>query len=310
MDFGVHLPIADLGQGVATGEELRSYTAAAEALGFVTVAANDHLVWRRPWLDGLTSLASVVGAAGSMAVATTIALPVVRHPVVLAKSLASLAMLATGPVIVGLGPGSSAADYRAVGLPFAQRWARFDEALRLVRALLRGEAVPAGVFYEVDELRLDPLPARPPQVWFGSWGSDTRLRRMADVADGWLASAYNTTPAGFADARTRLHGHLQDAGRDAAAFPHIIATAWLFITDDRAEAQALLHDVVAPLLDRDPDELAARLPIGTPEQCVELLDAYTAAGAQQLLLWPLRDAIRQLELFADQVRPHLARPST
>ncbi len=56
-------------------------------------------------------------------------------------------------------------------LPTTILWARFDEALRVVRALLRGEPVPAGKFYDHDELRLDPLPPVPPQVWFGSWGS-------------------------------------------------------------------------------------------------------------------------------------------
>jgi hypothetical protein len=54
--------------------------------GFDIVSADDHLVWRRPWLDGLTTLASVAGSAGGMKLATSVALPAVRHPVVLAKS--------------------------------------------------------------------------------------------------------------------------------------------------------------------------------------------------------------------------------
>ena len=214
MDFGVHLPLADLGQGLLGGRDLRLYTATAAELGFDMVSANDHLVWRRPWLDGLTSLASVVGSAGGMTLATSVALPAVRHPVVLAKAIASLGVLSEGPVIAGLGPGSSAADYEAVGLPFTQRWARFDEALRVVRALVRGEAPYDGQYYRVGELRLDPLPSTPPQVWFGSWGSDLRLRRMAGAADGWLASAYNTTPEHFADARSRLDEQLLAEGRD------------------------------------------------------------------------------------------------
>lgn len=304
MDYGVHLPLADLGEGIPTGEELRAYTVSAAALGFRTVSANDHLVWRRAWLDGPTALASVLGSAGGMTLATSIALPGVRHPVVLAKALASMAVLAGRPVIVGLGPGSSAADYQAVGVPFEQRWARFDEALRLVRALLRGEAAPAGVFYKTDGLRLDPIPPEPPQVWFGSWGSDTRLRSMAAAADGWLASAYNTTPERFADARARLDGHLVAAGRDPAGFPNIVATAWMYVTHDRDDARHVLEDLLAPLLNRDPGELQEQLPVGTPEHCIGLLDAYAAAGARQILLWPVRDPIRQLEVFAEQVRPH------
>ena len=119
MDFGVHLPLADLGQGLLGGGDLRVYTATAAGLGFEMVSANDHLVWRRPWLDGLMSLASVAGSAGDMTLATSVALPAVRHPVVLAKAITSLAVLSESTVVAGLGPGSSAADYEAVGLPFA-----------------------------------------------------------------------------------------------------------------------------------------------------------------------------------------------
>ena len=303
MRFGVHLPLADLGSGIPTGRELRGYVAEAAGLGFDTVAANDHLLWRRPWLDGLTALASVAGSAGGMTLATSIALPVVRHPVVLAKALASLTVLADGPVVAGLGPGSSADDYRAVGVPFEQRWGRFDEALRLVRALVRGEEGVDGEYFGGDGLRFAPLPAPPPEVWFGSWGSDTRLRRMAGSADGWLASAYNTDPAGFAEARARLDGHLTEAGRDPATFPDAVATTWLYVTEDAAEARRVLVEVLAPLLGRDPDVLAARLPIGGRERCITLLDAYARAGARQVLLWPVRDPVRQVQVFAEEVRP-------
>jgi alkanesulfonate monooxygenase SsuD/methylene tetrahydromethanopterin reductase-like flavin-dependent oxidoreductase (luciferase family) len=305
VDFGVHLPLADLGHGLPGGAELRAYAAEAADLGFAMLAANDHLVWRRPWLDGLTALASVAGNAGGLALATSIALPVVRHPVVLAKAIASLAQLSDGPVVAGLGPGSSAGDYRAVGIPFEERWARFDEGLRLVRALLRGEPTSGGPYYRADGLVLDPLPPEPPQVWFGSWGSDVRLRRMAAAADGWLASAYNTTPEGFAEARARLDGHLLAAGKDPAQFPDGVATTWLYVTHDAREAAHVLEVVLGPLLGRDPGGLATQLPVGTPEHCVELLTAYSAAGARRILLWPVRDPIPQLELFAEEVRPHV-----
>ncbi len=305
MDFGVHLPLADLGEGLLGGGDLRAYTAAAAELDFAMVSANDHLVWKRPWLDGLTTLASVVGSAGDMALATSVALPAVRHPVVLAKAIASLAVLSEGAVVAGLGPGSSAADYEVVGMPFTERWSRFDECLRLVRALVRGEAPEDGQFYQVGGLRLDPLPSTPPQVWFGSWGSDLRLRRMAGVADGWLASAYNTTPAHFAQARSRLDAHLLAEGRDPSTCPDAIATTWMFVTHEHAQAVRLVTETLAPLLGRAPDELLAQLPIGTPEHCVELLDAYAAAGAHRILLWPVQDPIHQLEVFSEEVRPHL-----
>jgi alkanesulfonate monooxygenase SsuD/methylene tetrahydromethanopterin reductase-like flavin-dependent oxidoreductase (luciferase family) len=292
MKIGAHLPLADLDDGTPTGEDLRAYARSARDLGYATLSANDHLLWGKPWLDGPTSLASVVSAAGDLTLATSITLPVVRHPVVVAKMLTTLAGLATGRVVGGLGPGSSRADYDAVGVPFEERWARFDEALPTVRALVRGEPTIQGTYYGA-EARLAPIPDRPPQVWFGSWGSDPRLAAMAAAADGWFASAYNATPLQFGEARARLDGHLRSAGREPDDFPDSIATVWLFVTDSRPEAEHVLHDVLAPTLHRDPEKLG-HLPIGSAQHCSEALAAYAEAGAREVLLWPIKDSLRQL----------------
>ena len=216
-----------------------------------------------------------------------------------AKTLTTLAALAQGPVVGGLGPGSSRVDYDAVGVAFEERWARFDEAMRCVAALVRGEPTEAGRFY-AEVPRLAPLPARRPQIWFGAWGSDRRIAATTPIADGWMASAYNATPDQYAEARSRLDGHLRRAGRDPATFPDAVATAWLFVTESRDEAAHVLDDVLAPTLGRDPAELR-HLPIGSPEHCSQALAAYAAAGAREVLLWPIRDPSVQLERVAAAV---------
>jgi alkanesulfonate monooxygenase SsuD/methylene tetrahydromethanopterin reductase-like flavin-dependent oxidoreductase (luciferase family) len=296
MDLGAHLPLADFGDGTPSIGELRDYARTARDLGSTTLSANDHLVWRRPWLDGPTALAAVVGDAGSMTLATSIALPVVRHPVVVAKTLSSLASLTESRVIGGLGPGSSQADYDAVGVPFAERWARFDEAMPLVRSLVRGETTPGGGFYGPAG-PLAPVRDPAPEVWFGSWGSDRRIGALAAVADGWFASAYNATPAEYAAARARLDGHLTAAGRDPATFPDAIATGWALVTTSASERERVLRELLGPLLGRDPETMD-NLPIGSSAQCAEGLAAYADAGATLMLVWPLRDARAQLELLA------------
>lgn len=303
MDFGAHLPLIDFGDGSLAIDQMQAYAATAADLGYATLSANDHLVWKRPWLDGPAVLSSVLAHTGSMTLATSVCLVNVRHPVVVAKWLTTVARLSGSRVIAGLGPGSSAADHAAVGLPFDQRWARFDEAFAAVKALVRGRPVPAGRFYERADVHLQPLPTRIPEVWFGSWGSDLRLRALAATADGWLASGYNTTPDRYVDARARLDAHLVACGRDPAAFPDAIATMWLHVTPTQHDADRLLRDVLAPALGRDAGELAARLPIGPPEHCVDVLQAYADAGARQVLLWPISDPIDQLHRFDALVRP-------
>ena len=260
------------------------------------MAANDHLVWGHPWLDGNVALASVAASAGDMTLATSITLPVIRHPAVVAKTLTTLAALTRGPVVGGLGPGSSRRDYDAVGIPFDERWARFDEALPLVRALVSGEPAGSGTFY-AGGYDIRPTPDPRPRIWFASWGSDRRLAAMAAEADGWFASAYNATPDQYADARGRLDAHLQNAGREPDAFPDAVATAWLYVTESRQEAEHVLVDVLAPTLNRDPEKLR-HLPIGSAQYCSEALAAYAAAGAGEVLVWPVRDSLRQIELCA------------
>ena len=173
-----------------------------------------------------------------------------------------------------------------------------------MRALLAGEAAPPGRFYDTGGTRLAP-PWGAVSVWSASWGSPARLRAVARDAEGWVASAYNTDPTRFRTARAELDAQLRAAGRDPAGFGDLVATTWLHVTEDPAAARRLVDEVLAPLLGRDAGQLAARLPIGSPEHCARVLSDYAQAGAGTVLLWPLRDPLAQLELVAGRVRPLL-----
>jgi alkanesulfonate monooxygenase SsuD/methylene tetrahydromethanopterin reductase-like flavin-dependent oxidoreductase (luciferase family) len=309
MEFGAHLPLMTWGNEESPSlAGLSEYARRARELGFTWLTANDHLVYAKPWLDGPAALASVLSETGDMTVGTTIALPVVRGPGPLAKALAAIDRLSGGRLVVGLGPGSSERDYRAVGLPWEERWPRFEEAVQALRALFRpGGDGFEGAFYSTEGMTLLPAPLQPggPPIWLGSWGSDAGLRRVARLADGWLASAYNTTPDGFGEAHRRLGDHLRAAGVDPDGFPNALATAWLHVTEDAAAADAVLTDVLGPTLRRSPDELRERLPVGPAGACAEMLARYQAAGVERVLLWPVGDPLEQLERFHDTVLPRL-----
>jgi probable F420-dependent oxidoreductase len=306
MDYGAHLPLIDLDGRPWTLRGLLDYAEAAEDLGFRALSANDHLLFPRPWLDGPTALAAVLAVTQRVDLVTTVALPVVRAPVPLAKSLAALDLLSGGRLVVGVGPGSSARDYAAVGIPFEERWKRLDESVRALRALWDREAPPfEGEFYSTQGLTLEPYPAqRPgPPVWIGSWGSEAGLRRVARLGDGWIASAYNTTPEAFASTLGRLGEHLEAAGKDASRFPNAIATMFFHVSEDRATAERIIKDVLGPMLNRPEEELRRRLLVGPARECAEKLAAYRAAGARRIFLWPVEDETRQLAMFRDQVVP-------
>ena len=308
MEIGVHLPLISFQGEQRSINDLLAFTDAARDLGYTHLCANDHLVFSRPWLDGPTALAAVLAHSGEMTLATTVAVPVLRGPAATAKILAAIDLLSGGRLLVGLGPGSSARDYELVGVSFEERWKRLDEAVETLRAHWRADDVAfEGEFYSTAGFTLAPTPVqRPgPPIWIGSWGSPAGLRRVARLADGWLASGYNTTPELFAQAWADVQAELSARGRDGARFPNGIATMWCYVTEERARAEAVLGEVLAPMLNRPPEQLRAVLPIGSAEECAQKLMAYARAGAQRVFLWPLEDERAQLELFREHVAPLL-----
>ena len=284
-------------------DHLARYVGTAVELGFEAVCANDHVVFGSPWLDGPTALAAVASCSRDARLVTTVANPVVRGPAVLAKALGALDVLSGGRVVAGLAPGSSEADYASVGIPFGQRWERFDEAVRATRALLRGDAF-AGTHYRVDE-PLTPLPVQPggPPLWLGSWGSDAGMRRVARLGDGWLASAYNLGPdefrAGWASLRERLAG----GNRETEAFATALGTMWFHV--DARRAEDVLANQLAPVVHRPVDQLRERLAFGTGATVLDKVAAFRDAGVQWMFVWPVGeqpgDDVEQLHRFQDEV---------
>jgi alkanesulfonate monooxygenase SsuD/methylene tetrahydromethanopterin reductase-like flavin-dependent oxidoreductase (luciferase family) len=278
MELGAHLPLLSFQGEQRDLVALVDFAQAARDLGCCWLAANDHLTFSRPWLDGPTALAATIGSSGDLTLATTVALPVIRGAAATAKALAAIDVLSGGRLVAGVGPGSSERDHELAGTSFADRWRALDRAIDELRRHWAGPEP------------LEPRPVRPdgPPLWIGSWGSEAGLRRVARRGDGWLASAYNTTPPLFASAAGRL------AEVRGGPMPNAVATCWTFIGEE-AEAERMLRDVLAPLVRRDPDELRDRVAVGPPERVADLFAAYADAGAERLLLWPLADDVAQLE---------------
>ena len=309
MELGVHLPLMRFGDEPLTPGRVRAAVGRGPAGGFAAVSANDHLVFQTPWLDGPSALASVIERSGDLELATTIALPVLRGPIALAKTLSGIDLLSEGRLAAGVGPGSSQRDYDLVGIPF-------DGALETVR---RGARAPARAAARQAAAAGPALLSRAARPRAGA----AAVQRARDPAvdrqlglprgagagrpwgDGWLASAYNTTPDLFAAGRAALSEALAERGREAGGFPTALSTTWTWVTEDRADADRVLRDVLAPMLRRDVDGLRHQVCVGSAEHCIEALSNYARAGCGRAYLWPLGDEARQLELIAGTVAPHI-----
>jgi probable F420-dependent oxidoreductase len=232
LEFGCHLPVWGPG---ATREALITLARRMETLGFDSAWASDHVVVpfeirsRYPYnktgdfplpptttfLEPLTALAVVAGATERLRLGTTVLVLPHRHPVLAAKTLATLDHLAPGRVILGAGVGWMREEIELLGAPYEQRGAWTDEAIRIFRACWRDERVSfRGRFFSFPEVGVNPKPARGAiPIWIGGH-TPRALRRVAELGDGWHAAF--ASPDAMRDGIAKLHEACAAAGRDPA----------------------------------------------------------------------------------------------
>jgi probable F420-dependent oxidoreductase len=175
--FGVYGAVAP------TMAAWRDQARAAEDLGYSTLYISDHLDAQFGPLVAMTVAAE---ATSTLHVGSFVLNNDLRHPVVLAKEIATLGLAAEGRIEVGLGAGWLASDYEATGMEFEKLAVRVDrlaESLTVLKALWNeGKATFAGKHYTVDGALCDPRPASPPRVMVGG-GSKRLLTLAAREAD-------------------------------------------------------------------------------------------------------------------------------
>ena len=166
-----------------------------------------------PLVEPFTGMAFALARTRRLKAGSGISVLPGRHPVLVAKQLASLAGLAPGRVlpVFGLLPAQPA-ERVLFGVPDGQRAAVFDESLQLLRLLLTAEKVSFdGEFFTVSDASVGSLPAKPLDIWLGG-SAPAGLRRIGRLADGWLGSLL--TPAEAAAAVAVIQQAAAQAGRE------------------------------------------------------------------------------------------------
>jgi alkanesulfonate monooxygenase SsuD/methylene tetrahydromethanopterin reductase-like flavin-dependent oxidoreductase (luciferase family) len=311
--FGIHLPARMLPGGEpqpASSNLLLEMVDAAKGARFGSIWVTDHIVYPDPWMDCMLLLAAIAGAAGrhGLTIATgVIGLPL-RHPVAMAQSFATLDILSGGNLIIGVGEGSTKSDFDALGLPFPERRMMLEDGVAALRKLLCETKVShQGPYYHFDDVTIArrSIQQPGPPIWLSSWGSPVGLRRVARLGDGWVASAWHSTPEQFRTALDTLNSVLVSAGKEPAAFPNAVDTMFMFIDRDGDRARR----VAAPIIERATrspfEEEGGHYLVGDYNECRDLLRRWMEAGAKQICVWPVLDPVQQIRRFGEHLLPEL-----
>lgn len=277
-----------------------SYAQEAESLGYESLSVNDHVVFRKSWLDPLCTLAAVATKTSGIKLGTSILNIVVRNPMICAQAVATIDNLCTGRLFVGVGPGSRREDYEACGIPFDERYARFTDALNVLRLALeeRTKISYAGKYYQYKDLPplMEPFQKPHPPILVASWGSEIGLRRAAKYGDGWMASAYNTTPTKFKEKWEQVLSYRKSLDKETESFDNSLVSVFGYVSDDNEKVDRVVKSL-AQALARSPDELKGSLLFGPVDDCLRKVKSYVDAGAKRIQFWPFGDYFEQIRLF-------------
>jgi probable F420-dependent oxidoreductase len=227
MDIGCHLP----NQGpLATREAIVTFSREAERRGVASLWVSDHVVFPRtatgsypggrfphppdkPYLEPVTVLTAAAVATERARLGSSVFILGHRHPVVMAKMLASIDVLSGGRLICGVGVGWWKEELEILNAPFHARGRQADEALRVFKALWTMDN-PAfdGEFFRFRDIGFAPKPVQKPHppIWVGG-DSPGAFRRVVTLGDGWHATS--KSPAQLGEALERLRVAADAAGR-------------------------------------------------------------------------------------------------
>jgi alkanesulfonate monooxygenase SsuD/methylene tetrahydromethanopterin reductase-like flavin-dependent oxidoreductase (luciferase family) len=229
---------------------------------------------------------------------------VIRNPVQLAKTLASLDQLSNGRLIVGVGVGGAHVPEAGFGIASERRGKRFSEGLQVVKALwTQPRASMSGEFWRFADVAMEPTPAQKPHppLWFGAREA-VALRRAARLGDGWMGAG-SSSSADFIEQAELLRRFLDEAQRDPDKFS-ISKRVYLAIDDDRARAERRLCEWFGMRYKNG--DMASRVSIwGNRNECTDKLGELVRAGARHLLLNPVFDEMEQMEILSSDVVPKL-----
>ena len=276
----------DLGAWSGRLHELAERSVAA---GIDHLTVGDHVSFADGHgADGLIQAAALLSAHPSVLVQTGVYLVALRHPAVVARQLATIALLAPGRFTFGVGVGGDdPSELELCGIDPRHRGARTTEALRCVRWFMSGEQVDfRGRFFDLNGA-VRPAPTPPIPVLVGG-RSDAALARTGQLGDGWLALW--ASPRRFTEAIGRIEAVADEAGRGRVGWQHALQL-WASFGLTQARARERLSATMEAAYSLPFERFARYAPCGPPSAVAAALAPYLTAGCRRFNFVPEADSL-------------------
>ncbi len=254
-------------------------TRAIAAAGLDHAVCGDHVSFiNGAGFDGLIGATHELATDPSLRAFVAVYLLPLRHPVLVARQLSSMATRYPGRLTLGVGIGGEDPHELAIcGVDPRTRGRRTDESLGVLRALLTGAAVAHhGEFFDIDDAVILPAPTPAIPIIVGG-RSDAALRRAGRLGDGWIGIWCSARR--FEEATSIIDEVAAAAGRCDVRWQHAMQV-WCGIGADAAEARASLAPTMSGLYGIPFERFERTSPCGTPEAVAEFLAPYVAAGCR------------------------------
>jgi alkanesulfonate monooxygenase SsuD/methylene tetrahydromethanopterin reductase-like flavin-dependent oxidoreductase (luciferase family) len=257
--------------------ERAAWVGAVAEAGIDHLAVGDHVsFFVGAGSDGLIDAAGLLALHPTLPVHTAAYLLPLRHPVPVARQLATIAEMAPGRLVFGVGiGGEDRHEIEICGLNPARRGRRMDESMVALRSLLAGEMTTVlGRELEINGALVLPAPD-PPIPILVAGRSDAAIRRAGRLGDGWLGIW--ASPRRFAEAADEVASVAVSAGRDPATFRHAL-NVWCGFDDDGAAARGRVAAAMEAFYQLPFERFEKWSPHGKPADVADFLAPYVEAG--------------------------------